>query len=122
MKFLTEINSFHPTIRFTIKWCQKSVMFLDTRVIPDWNCLVTDFYTKPTDTHEYLDHQTHHPSLCKASIAHSQTLRLQRICSKFTYYICHVEELMGHLAKRGYNGEKVQQNTDKALERHEKNY
>ena len=38
--FLNEINSFHPTIKFTAEWSRESVTFLDTRVICDGNRLV----------------------------------------------------------------------------------
>ena len=31
--FLNDLNSFHPTIKFSAEWSKESVMFLDTRVI-----------------------------------------------------------------------------------------
>ena len=39
---------------------------------------------------------------------------MRRICSRPTDYQQHVEELKGHLVRRGYNGKKVQQSIDKA--------
>ena len=49
--FLHEINTFHPTIKFTAEWSREKVSFLDTTVILDGTILHTDLYTKPTDTH-----------------------------------------------------------------------
>ena len=112
--FLTEINSFHPTIKFTAEWSRESVTFLDTKVIRDGNRLVTDLYTKPTDTHQYLHQRSCHPSHCKSSIAYSQALRMRRICSRATDYQQHVAELKEHLIRRGHDGEMVQKNIEKA--------
>ena len=50
MIFLEEINSLHPTIKLTAKLFGESVTFLNTKVIRDGDSLVTDVYTKPTDT------------------------------------------------------------------------
>ena len=41
----------NPTVKFTAKWSRESVTFLDTRIIREGNYLITDLYTKPTDTH-----------------------------------------------------------------------
>ena len=52
--FINEINFSHPTIKFKAKWSRDSITFLDTTVMCDGDRLVTDLYTKPTDTHQYL--------------------------------------------------------------------
>ena len=90
-------------INFTSKWSSKSLMFLDMRVILDGDKLVTDLDMKPKDTHQYLHQSTcsWHPSYCKNSIAHSQPLRIRRVCSRHMDYVCHAEELKGHLVRRG---------------------
>ena len=88
--------------KFTTEWSQESIMFLDTTIIRNGNRWVTDLQIKPTDTHQYLHHRS------------CQALRLQRICSKFTDYEHHVEELKGYLVKRGYDRELIQQQIDKA--------
>ena len=84
------------------------------KVIRDGNRLVTDPYTKPQDTHQYIHQQSCHPSHCKSSIVYSQALRLRRICSRTTDYEQHVVELKETLIKRGYDGEKVMQGIEKA--------
>ena len=114
LKFIHEINSYHATIKFTAEWSRESVVFLDTRVIREGNKLITDIYTKPTDTHQYLHQRSCHPTHCKYSIAYSQALRLRRICSRDTDYQRHTEELKMYLVNRGYDGERIQQEIDKA--------
>ena len=49
-KFLTALNSCHPSIKFKAE---------DVEVIPRGNQLTTDLYVKPTDSHRYL-----HASSC----------------------------------------------------------
>ena len=49
--FLSQINAFHPSIKFTTEVSTDRVSFLDTMVILDGNTIHTDLYTKPTDTH-----------------------------------------------------------------------
>ena len=90
-EFLQEIHVFLPTIKFTAEWFLESVTFLDVNVIRDGNRMVTDLYTKLTDTHQYLHHRSCHPFHCRKSIAFSQALKLQRICTKTTNYECHVK-------------------------------
>ena len=53
IKFINGINTY-STIEFTAEWSRESITFLDTKVTREENRLVTDLYTKPTDTHQYL--------------------------------------------------------------------
>ena len=53
-KFVDCLNASHHPIKFTAEWSKESINFLDTRVIKKDNTLVTDLYTKPTDTHQLL--------------------------------------------------------------------
>ena len=34
-QFIKKINPFHPTIKFTAEWSDKSVTFLDVKMIPE---------------------------------------------------------------------------------------
>ena len=80
-EFINEINSFHPTIKFTADWSKEKVNFLDVEVTLKNGVLSTDLFVKPTDTHQFLDPTSCHPYHCKKGIPYSQTLRLNRICS-----------------------------------------
>ena len=109
-------HSFHHTIKFTAEWFRESVTFLGTRVINDEGRLITDLYTKPTDTHQYLHHNSCHPSQCKKSIAYSQALRLTRIYHQDKDYQRHISDKKTYLVQRGYDDEKVQLQINKASE------
>ena len=114
MEFLNYINSTHPTIKFTAEWSRKSVAFLDVTITLDQGRLVTDLYTKPTDTHQYLHHCSCHPRHCKSTIPYSQALRLRRICLSDELFFKRTEELQHHLVQRGYNRAELQLQIDKA--------
>ena len=83
-EFINEINSFHPTIKFTADWSKEKVNFLDVEVTLKNSVLSTDLFVKPTDTHQFLDPTSCHPYHCKKGIPYSQTLRLNRIYSDKT--------------------------------------
>ena len=121
-EFCEEINSFHLTIKFTAEWSRKSITFLDTTVIRKGNCLVTDLYTKPTDTHQYLHCCSCHPSHCKRSIAYSQALTMRRICSSTTDYERHVKELKGTWSKGATMGKQFKNELIRPLTEIEQNY
>ena len=42
---------------------------------------MTDLLVKPTNTHTFSDPRFSHPFHCKKGIPHSQTPRLNRVCS-----------------------------------------
>ncbi|XP_071802657.1 uncharacterized protein [Asterias amurensis] len=102
-EFINHINSFHPTIKFTTEQSLTSVNFLDVTITKSPNGLVTDVYSKPTDTHQYLLSNSCHPSHCKKAIAYSQALRIRRICSTDTLYKRRSSELRKHLVSRGHS-------------------
>ena len=111
-KLIPSNNQVHRQVVSRVN--QESVSFLDTKIVWDRDSLVTDLYTKPTDTHQYLHCCSCHPSHCKWSIAFSQALWLRRIFSRPTDYERHVKELKRHLMKRGHDGEEVQFQIEKA--------
>ena len=79
--FMQKLNQFHPNLSFTYESSKKEIAFLDCKVNLFENKLTTDFYVKPTDTHQYLDYTSSHLEHTKKSIVYSQTFRLRRICS-----------------------------------------
>ena len=101
--FLEHINNLHPTIKFTADYSDKKVNFLDVEVSRNGDKLITDLYVKPTDTHQYLEATSCHPTHCKTSIPYSQALRLNRICSENDLFDKRCNELESWLIKRGYN-------------------
>ena len=98
-----------PTIKFTAQWLYRSVSFLDIKItLNNDGRIITDLYTEPTDTHQYLHRQSCHPRHCKTTIAYGQALRLRRICSLDEEHLWRVGELKLHLVNRGHDEMEIQ--------------
>ena len=69
------------------------------------------------DTHQHLDYKSCHPPHVKRSIPYSQAPRLRRICHSDEVYDKRVRELKGFLVKRGYRGNFVEQQVERARNR-----
>lgn len=78
------------------------VHFLDTWVIKQGPHLITDLYTKPTDSNNLLHHASTHPPHCKGGIPEGQFLRIRRICTQLRDYIRHTILKARHFLERGY--------------------
>ena len=112
-RLIDYLNASHHSIKFTAEWSRESISFLDTRVIKKDNTLVTDLYTKPTDTHQLLHRSSCHPYHTKKGIPYGQALRIRRICSEDSSFKEHLANLKSWLMDRGYKGGEI----DTQLER-----
>ena len=99
-------------IKFTPEWSHRSVSFLDVKVCIHEGRLITDLYTIPTDTCQYLHRHSCHLGHCKSTIPYSQALRLCCICSRQQDYLVRTGELREHLVERGYDIDVVQRQID----------
>ena len=63
---------FHSTIKFAAVYSKEKVNFLDVNIKLIDGELKTDFFVKPTDTHQILDPTSCHPYHCKKRMPHSQ--------------------------------------------------
>ncbi|KAJ8034037.1 hypothetical protein HOLleu_24454 [Holothuria leucospilota] len=102
LKFKDFVNSFHSTIKFTMEYSQSHLPFLDTVVHLTGSCIETSLFTKPTDSHCYLQFESFHPPHIKHSIIFSQFLRIKRICSTEVDQSRHMIKFAGHLFNNGY--------------------
>ena len=101
--FINDLNSCHPSIKFTAELSNTSVNFLDTTVkLTQHGQLETDLYCKPTDAHNYLLYNSAHPSHLKKGIPYSQFLRVRRICTHLSDFDLHASTLSQHFERRGY--------------------
>ena len=66
------------------------------------NRISTDVYSKQTDTQQYLDSRSCHPTHVKRGIHYDQALRMRRICDSDEVFKERVKELEGNLVKRGF--------------------
>ena len=112
-KFITNLNSLHPTIKFTSERSTTLIPFLDVNIQIKNGKLETDLYCKPTDKHQYLLHSSSHPYHTKKSIPYSLALLLRRICSTEIALQKRFEELQHYLVKRGYKERFVKQQIDR---------
>ena len=106
-EFFNYINSFHPTIKFTMDYSYDRINFLDVLVMKNDQKLETDLYCKNTDRHQYLHAKSCHRHVYKNSIPYGQAVRLKRIISNEETLVERLNELESWLTNRGYKKEKV---------------
>ena len=84
------------------------VSFLDVTISKDvGGSVFTDSYSKPTDTHQYLESSSCHPRHVKQAIPYGQALRLKRICNSESKFDQRVGKLKKHLCDRGFKERQV---------------
>ena len=77
-------------IRFTLELSETDLVFLDTKVHLKNGFLIPEIYSKPRDSHEYLNPKSLHPSNVAKNIPCSVALRVRRNCSdriEVTHYL-----------------------------------
>ena len=115
--FLEKINNIHPEIKFMTDWSYSSVSFLDVKVIMKDRKIITDFYVKPTDTHQYFDSSSCYPYHCE------KVYFTAKLCNLIIESLLIVPSLIRDVTNYsiGYiNGEIVKELLGKKYERHEK--
>ena len=101
--FMTHLNSFHQTIKFTHTVSDTNVSFLDVNVTKNEdNSLSTDIHIKPTDVHQYLHFSSCHPRKCKEGIPYSQAKLYRRIISNNDSFHGSLMELGKYFQNRHY--------------------
>lgn len=113
--FIQHANNCHPTIQFTATVSDTSISFLDTKITLNNNKLHTTLFKKPTDKHQFLHFESHHPRHCKNAIPFSQIVRLRRLCMNDTDYNQKVDELVETLKNQHYPDNVLHQVKQKSL-------
>ena len=76
--FFQYLNNCLPSIKFEMDQSTSHIHFLDVTVsIDDQHNIQTDLYTKPTDSHNYLNYKSAHPRHCRDGIPYSHTCALK---------------------------------------------
>ena len=97
------INNLHPTLKFTFKYSQSQVDFLDTTIyVGEDRKLYSTLYTKPTDTFALLHYNSFHPTNTKKSIIYSQVLRYRMLITSDSLLQKALKQLKTNLIFRGY--------------------
>ena len=102
LTFIQHLNSVHNSIKFTAEYSKYKISFLDVWTMKISNCIHTTLFTKPTDSHSYLDFTSCHPLNMKSGIPYSQFLRIRRNCTEWTEYFKHSLQLCFFFQLRGY--------------------
>ena len=108
-QFFNQCNIFDPHIKFEQATSTTKIPFLDVQVINDNGKISTDLYTKPTDTHQYLNWTSCHPRHTKTSIPYSLALRLRRICSSNHFFEKRARELQNVFLDCGYKNKLIKE-------------
>ena len=75
-------NSMHNVLQFTREESKIQLPFLDTMVIIKDGCVITDIYSKPTDTHQYLPFNSNHPHHTKIAVPYNLARRIKLIVTE----------------------------------------
>ena len=68
-------------IKFTFGHSETELVFFDTKVHLKNVFLIPEIYSKPADSHEYLNPKSSHPPNVAKNIPYSVALRVRRNCS-----------------------------------------
>ena len=96
------LNSFHPTIKFTMEFSKEQINFVDVNSSPKEGALQTELYCKSTDTHQFLPFQIL-SSLCLQKVNPcGQAIRMKRICHNEEELSSRIENLEHWVCSRGH--------------------
>ena len=101
-KFHSILNNLHESIQFTMEASTKNLPFLDLFIVKEGNRITTDLYSKETDTHQYLDFRSCHPSHTKRNIPYNMARRICTIITDSTLRKQRLDELKIHLTRQHY--------------------
>ena len=102
-EFLAFINSLDEFLKFTIEVGGLFITFLDLRIGIHEGKLITTVYSKPTDSHLYLQADSCHQEASIKGILKGVALRLRRICSTNDEFDLKCKEYSAYLVARGHN-------------------
>ena len=110
------LNSLHSDIKFTIELNENKLPFLDILITKYNTQLSTDIYYKDTDTKQYLDFKSCHPSHTKRSIPYNLARRICTIVSDSFLRSIRLNELKQALLSRGYPENLIESGIQKATQ------
>ena len=101
------LNSLDENLKFTTDIAKGSLCFLDLKIsIVDCKLVLT-VYSKPTDSHLYLQSNSCYNPKAIDRIQKAVALRIKRICSSEQDYLEKLKGYMAYLLARGHSPKKV---------------
>ena len=114
--FINHLNNCMPSIKLEAEISREQVHFLDVTIQLNHNGVITTtLYTKPTDSHNYVNYQSCHPKSCKNGIPYGQFLRLRRICSSEKDFVNKSKMLAYYFHLANYPSKLIQESFERAL-------
>ena len=77
--FLLILNHLNPNLSFTMENSEEKLPFLDILLLKNNSTILTDIYSKETDSKQYLNFHSCHPKHTKTSIPYN--LARRHICT-----------------------------------------
>ena len=97
------VNTIDSNLKFTMEIGEDSINFLDLKISIVDNGIHTTVYSKPTDSHLYLQGDSCHQLSSIRGIQKGVALRLKKICSTICEYDEKSKEYMAYLVARGHD-------------------
>ena len=113
--FLIFLNSIDSYLQFTIEVGENELCFLDLKLTLKDNKMHTTDYSKPTDSHLYLQADSCHHLPSILGIQKGVALRLRRICSTDEEFNNKSKEYKAYLIGRGHKLKNVEKSFNDAL-------
>ena len=107
--FVSKLNNFHETIKFTYSFSKEEATFLDVNIKKKNNELETSVHEKVTNCHQYIEFSSCHPLSCKKGIPYSQAKRYRRITSDNDCFENELSTLKEYFNERNYPPDIVQE-------------
>ena len=114
-RFITILNSLHQDIHFTTNISKHQVNFLDVLIINGNDRIITDVYTKPTDTKQYLNFNSCHPKHTKINIPFNLARRICMIVNEGKLREMRLRELREDLRRQHYPKTVIEAGIKKAV-------
>ena len=102
-QFLAFVNTLDEFLKFTMEIGGDSLAYLDLMISIMNGQLFTTVYSKPTDSHLYLQSDSCHPKQSIKGIQKGVALRLRRICTTVEEYDTKSKEYTAYLVARGHD-------------------
>jgi len=105
--FISNLNAFHPTIKFTYEYSHQSINYLDLKIHkgPDFlhkKILDISTYIKPTNKQTYIHATSFHPQGTSKGVIIGEMKRFVRTNSRFDTFLEFKNKHRINLLKRGY--------------------
>ena len=116
-KFISSLNTFHPSIKFTTEFNSQKITFLDVNIYKGPNFLYTkkldtETFIKPTNKQAYIHANSFHPPGASKSVAIGETKRFLRTNSTIESFFNFKAKHKINLLKRGYSTKFINKHTD----------